>query len=165
METKIKRKYEAISLGEFLRKIAIDYLRYGYTRYAFRTIPDGKNLYEIDAKIMKVYGCTFSRALRHHRRRKGLASVVYIRFKNRFILVASGGSNEAFDKIDSLDFHSTPLHVDGYTIGVKRNKPCVMIKPSSSPPRQFCWVIAEDDKLVHNKEIRVVSWRKSTLWI
>jgi photosystem II P680 reaction center D2 protein len=36
---------------------------------------------------------------------------------------------------------------------------------SSSPPRQFCWVIAEDDKLVHNKEIRVVSWRKSTLWI
>jgi hypothetical protein len=130
METKIKRKYEAISLGEFLRKIAIDYLRYGYTRYAFRTIPDGKNLYEIDAKIMKVYGCTFSRALRHHRRRKGLASVVYIRFKNRFILVASEGSNEAFDKIDSLDFHATPLHVDGYTIGVKRNKSCVMIKPS-----------------------------------
>jgi Acyltransferase family len=40
-----------------------------------------------------------------------------------------------------------------------------LLSGTSSPPRQFCWVIAEDDKLVHNKEIRVVSWRKSTLWI
>jgi hypothetical protein len=127
---KIKRKYEAETLGEFLRKIAIDYLRYGYTRYSLRTIPSNKNLYEVDAKIMRVYGCTFSRAVRHHRRRKGLANVVYIRFKNRFILVASVGSNEAFDKIDFLDFHTTPLNIDGYTIGVKRNKPCVMVKPS-----------------------------------
>lgn len=130
IETKIKRKYEAETLGEFLRKIAIDYLRYGYTRYALRTIPDGKELYEVDAKVMQVYECTFCRAVRHHRRKRSIANVVYIRFKNRFVLVASGGSNEAFDKIDFLDFHTTPLNIDRYTIGVKRNKPCVMVKPS-----------------------------------
>ena len=130
VETKVKRKYEAETLGQFLRKIAIDYLRYGYSRYAFRTIPYGKDLYEIDAKIIKAYGCTFSRPLRLDRRRKGLANVVYIRFGQRFILVASVGSHDAFAKIDFLDFHTSPLHIDGYTIGLKRGKPCVMIKPS-----------------------------------
>lgn len=121
--------HEVSCLGMFLRKVAIDYLRHGYTKYALRTIPEGKNLERVDWKIIKSYDVTFCRSTRARRRRKGLANVIYLRYGDRFILMASRGSHEVFDKIHSFDFAQTPLFFDGYTIGVKRNKPCVMIQP------------------------------------
>ncbi len=121
--------YEVDSLGVFLRKIAFDYLRHGYKRYAFRTIPPGKDLPGIDRKIIQNYQVSFCRSTRLRRARKGLANVIYLRHQDRFILTASDGLNEAFDKIHYLYFQEQPLLIDGYTIGVKRNKPCIMIQP------------------------------------
>lgn len=121
--------YEVDSLGVFLRKIAFDYLRYGYKRYAFRVIPPDKDLETIDQKIIQNYQVSFCRSTRLRRAQKGLGNVVYLRYGNRFILTASDGFNEPFDKIHYLYFHKQPLLIDGYTIGVKKNKPCVMVQP------------------------------------
>jgi hypothetical protein len=127
----VERKlfYDVDSLGVFLRKIAFDYLRHGYKRYIFRTIPEGKDLKMIDLKVIQYYQVSFCRSTRLRRAQKGLANVVYLRYGNRFILTASDGLNEAFDKTHFLHFHQHPLLVDGYTIGVKQNKPCVMVQP------------------------------------
>ena len=124
---KAEHKFEAESLGQFLRKVAIDYLRYGYTRYALRTIPEGKNLAKIDAKLMFIYQVAISRPQRARRRTKGLANVVYLRFGNRFILMADEGLHPQFDKLCFLDFRFKPLVFDGYSIGFRGGKPCVSI--------------------------------------
>lgn len=127
----MKRKlfYEVDSLGVFIRKIAFDYLRHGYKKYALRTIPPGKDLETIDQKIIQNYQVSFCRSTRFRRAKKGLGNVIYLRYGNRFVLTASDGLNEAFERIHYLNFHDQPLLIDGYTIGVKRNKPCVMIQP------------------------------------
>ncbi|BAY08177.1 hypothetical protein [Calothrix sp. NIES-2098] len=122
-------KYQVKSLGGLLRKVAIDYLRYGYTRYAVRTIPAHKNAEHIDEKILRAYNVTFCRTTRLRRAKQGNANVVYIRFHHRFILLATEGTHDAFNAIDSLDFRSKPLLIDGYTIGIKGGTPCVMIAP------------------------------------
>jgi hypothetical protein len=125
--SKAEHQFEAKSLGQFLRKIAIDYLRYGYTRYALREIPGGKDLAKVDAKLMFTYQVAISRSQRSRRRVNGLANVVYLRFGNRFILMASEGFHPQFDKLCFLDFRSKPLVFDGYSIGFRDGKVCVSI--------------------------------------
>ena len=66
---------------------------------------------------------------RARRKQKGLANVVYVRFGQTFILMATPGEHAAFDKIVSRDFRECPLHFSGYSIGIKNKKPHVIIEP------------------------------------
>ena len=120
--------YQAESLGEFLWKTA-HYIRYGYTRYALRSIPEGKDVAAIGTKLVLFYDVTYNRNLRAARRKKGIANVVILQFKNDFLLLASEGSHANFDKIDSLDFKTKPLYFSGYTIGIQQQKPSIQIAP------------------------------------
>lgn len=144
--------YITDSLGVFLRKIAFDYLRFGYARYVLRTIPEGKDLEKVDRKILKAYGVTFHHATRARRRKNGLGNVVYIRFGHRFILMASNGSHEAFDKLDCKDLKNHPLLFDGYSVGVKRGKPCIMIPQKRFKPlrKKLLAVATHDLRKVQN---------------
>lgn len=110
-------RHEAQTLGEFLRRIAIDYARFGYTRYAVRTIPEGKDLDAIDRKLIAIYGVTSCRTTRMRRKHQGKACVQYLRFQHSFILLASYGEHAAFSKICSFDMKDSPLHFRGYSIG------------------------------------------------
>ena len=121
-------KYEVATLGLFLSKIIL-YMRYGYVRYAVRKIPLTKNVNQVDKKIITAYSVTFHRTIRANRRKKGLANVVYIRFYHTFILLATSGTHEAFDKIVSRNFHTTPLHFRAYSLGIKQGKPHLIITP------------------------------------
>ncbi|NER26426.1 MAG: hypothetical protein F6J89_02065 [Symploca sp. SIO1C4] len=126
----MQRNYYLVDrLSKFIRKIAIDYLRYGYTRYAVRLIPEGKDLEKVDQTIITSYGVLFCRSARARQRAKGLANVVYLRFGQRFILLANQGKHPEVEKRDFKNFLDHELYIDGYTIGVKRNKPCVMVAP------------------------------------
>ena len=120
-------KYEAYSLGEMLRKIAIDYVRYGYCRYLIAEIPRTKDLSAIDHKLLKTYGITYCRTRRARRRAKGEAVVAYVRFGHRFILLATEGGHAEVEKQNFKDCRLQPIQLSGYTVGVKNAKPCVQI--------------------------------------
>lgn len=121
------KKYEAITLGEFIRKIAIDYLRYGYFRYVVREIPEGSDCSDIDERILKEYDVTFNRMARKRRRDTGDAVVTYIRYKRFFILLATYGRHEAFDQLAWRDIREFPLQLWGHSIGEKGGTPWVSI--------------------------------------
>jgi hypothetical protein len=120
-------QYEVKTLHHFLRRVAIDYLRYRYFRYALREIPVDKDPLRIDEKILSVYSVTRCRTTRMRQRAKQLANVQYVRWKRSFLLLATEGNHPAFDRIRSYDFRTTPLHFHGYSIGVLQKKPCIMV--------------------------------------
>lgn len=122
-------KYEVATLGMFLFKVML-YMRYGYVRYAVREIPLTKDVNRVDNNIITTYRVTFHRTTRANRRKKGWANVVYIRFNYTFILLATHGTHEAFDRIISRNFHTTPLHFRGYSLGIRQGKPHLIITPT-----------------------------------
>ena len=113
--------HEAKTLGDFLRRIAIDYVRYGYYRYVLREIPLGKDLAAIDQKLIETYGVTTSRMKRFRLRRQGTAIVQYLRFGQAFVLLATEGQQETFSKLRSYDIRKAPLHFAGYSVGFVGN--------------------------------------------
>ena len=122
----LKPKHQADTLGEFLWKVAL-YMRYGYLRYAVRTIPEGKEFTTVDENIQRDFSISRDRMERMRRRKKGLANVVFVRFNYTVIRLATDGTHELFDKIDALDFRQNPLQFSGYSIGIKGHKPYIKI--------------------------------------
>jgi hypothetical protein len=120
-------RYEANSLGEMLRKIAIDYVRYGYCRYLLAEMPRTKDVNVIDLKLLKTYGITYCRTRRARRRAKGEAVVAYVRFGHRFILLATDGLHAEVEKQNFKDCRTHPIQLSGYTVGVQGKKPNVQI--------------------------------------
>lgn len=116
------------SLGLFLKRIAIDYMRYGYYRWAMRGISPHSDLLAIDRKLIATYGVTQCRTSRMRIRKQGLAVVQYVRWKRTFIVLATEGVHEAFDRICSYDVRVSPLHYHAYSIGVKNNRIEVRIR-------------------------------------
>jgi hypothetical protein len=108
------------SFGDFLRRISFDYVRYGYYRYAVRTIPSGKDLPAIDEKLRRTYHITSCRTTRTRMRRRGLSTVQYLRLGQTFVLLATAGHHEAFDRLRSYDIRQSPLHLGRYSIGISR---------------------------------------------
>jgi hypothetical protein len=107
------------SLGDLLRRIAFDYVRFGYYRYAVRTIPEEKNLLQIDEKIRRTYGVTSCRTTRMRQRQEGRAVIEYLRWHHTFVLLATDGKHELFSKVRSYDIRETPLHLGGYSVGLR----------------------------------------------
>lgn len=114
-------------LHAFLRRVAIDYVRFGYYRYAMREIPADKDPAHVDVKLIETYEITQCRMTRTRRKRQGLANVVFVRQGHRFILLATEGTHLTFDRICWRDIRIAPIHFAGYSIGVKGNVPCVQV--------------------------------------
>lgn len=108
---------EAKHLGDFLRRIAIDYARFGYTRYALREIPQDKDVASIDKKLRDTYNVTSCRTTRMRMKQKGQARVQYLRFRHSFILLGTEGIHTEFSRIQTHDMRISPLHFRGYSIG------------------------------------------------
>lgn len=120
-------QWEAQSLGDFLRRIAIDYARFGYTRYVLRDIPLDKDPAAIDQKIRAAYHVTSCRTARMRMKRQGKARVQYLRFRHSFVLLATEGTHEAFARLHSYDMKDAPLHFQGYSIGFKGSTVSVQV--------------------------------------
>lgn len=117
-EVPVPYLYEVSTLGHFLRRIALDYMRYGYIRWALRHIPTDKDPKAIDRKLVEVYGVTQCRTKRMRQKQKGLAVVQYVRFDHTFVLLATKGSHPAFERIQSYDATLAPLYIGAYSIKV-----------------------------------------------
>ena len=121
-------QYEVHTLGQFLRRIAIDYVRFGYVRYALREIPEGKDPQLIDRKIIDIYGITTCRMTRTRKRKQGLTNIVYTRFGHSFVLLAEEkGNHPVFDRINNYDIRTAPFHFCDYSIGITQGKSCVRV--------------------------------------
>lgn len=118
---------EVETLGAFLKRISTDALRHGYYRYAVRRIPENKEPSSIDQKLIDIYGVTRCRMTRLRQRQKGFASVQYVRFRHSFVLLATEGKHDVFDKIYSLDARVRPIAIDCYTIGFRGSTVCVKV--------------------------------------
>jgi hypothetical protein len=118
----------APTLGCFLRRIAINYLRYGYYRWVLRVIPRDRDLTQIDTKLIQIYGVTLCRTTRMRQRRRGLAVVQYVRWGHTFILLATEGSHQQFDRLRSFDTRDTPIVISAYTLGVRSSRVMVEVR-------------------------------------
>lgn len=125
---------EASTLGMFLRKIAIDYVRYGYVYHSgIKQIPDGKQLWRIDKKLLAVYQVSYSPSVKVLRKKKGIARIAYVRFGREFLLLSTDGeqttSFRVFTRFPDRDFRVKPLVVHGYQIYLDGQTPVVEVEP------------------------------------
>ena len=124
----IMAQYEVKKLGQFLFKLN-HYMRYGYVHYYVREIPGHKDLSEVDRKLLLAYDVTNNRMLRAKRKREGIKNVIYIRFGQTFILLATEGKQPAFDRLKFLSFPDSPLYFSRYSIGIKQQRPYIQVEP------------------------------------
>ncbi len=127
------KTWEAPTLGVFLRKIAIDYVRYGYVYHSgMKQIPEGKQLWRIDKKLLDVYQVSYSPSVKVLRKKKGIARVAYVRFGREFLLLSTNGEQttgfKVFTRFPDRDFRVKPLVVHGYQIYLKGHTPVVEIE-------------------------------------
>jgi hypothetical protein len=155
MET--QRNYEVQSGGQFLFKVAL-YQRYRYKYYYSRTIPEHKSARTIDRKLVLLYDVTFNRAIRKKRKEKGIRNVIYIRYKNLFILLATEGNHSQFDRLHYDSFSDTPFKFMHYTIGTKQQKTNVQLSHKFySILRKKAVKIALDDYTKVERFLREIS--------
>lgn len=105
------------------------YIRHGYLFYALGEIPSGKDPAHVDAKLLDRYQVSRCRMTRTLRRRAGEGNVVYLRLRDRFILMGSKGEHHFFQDERPSDCRVRPILISGYSLGVKRGKPCIEIAP------------------------------------
>ena len=122
-------KWRVKTLGKFLRRIAIDYVRFGYVWYSVREVPEEKNAEEVLERVCRYYSITTNRVTRLRQRREGKGSVVLVLYKRTLVILATEGVNRFFEEDHPYDIRNTPLYLFGYSIGVRERKPCVMIAP------------------------------------
>lgn len=127
---------EATTLAGFIQQLAVSYVANGYFFYVLGTIPDGKDPARTDAKLIARYGIDCSKFVRARRKRAGLANVQYIRFRNRFVLLATHGDHRFFqDEATQIrDVRREPLKVEGYAISFRAGRVCVRIQRDEYEP-------------------------------
>ena len=111
----------ATSPEGFVQQLASCYLPHGYWFHVSGVIPAGKDPGEVDEKLIRKYGIAVSRATRARRKAAGQANLHYLRFKRRFVLVATHGHHAFFeDEAKSLrDARRIPILFRGYSLAVR----------------------------------------------
>lgn len=112
----------ATSPTGFVQQLVSCYLPHGYYFYVSGFIPPGKEPEAIDEKLKARYGIGISRTSRARRKAVGIANVHYIRYRRRFLLLATHGFHPFFeDEARSIrDARHIPIKFEGYSISVAR---------------------------------------------
>lgn len=114
-------RYLAKSEHGFIQQLACSYANRGYQFYFVGRIPDGKDPFKIDQKLLAEYDVSASKAERWRRKQAGRANVQYLRFGQDFILLATHGEHHFFEanagRIRKLSSH--PLKFYGYSVSIK----------------------------------------------
>ena len=135
---------EATSLGGFLQQLAVCYVGRGYWFYVTGFVPLGKNLRggligspsgrrdkdEVDRKLIGKYGIDISKWARARKKRAGMASVQYLRFRRFFVLIATQGRHRFFtDEAPNIhDVRKSPITFSGYSVSCRQGRPHVRIE-------------------------------------
>ena len=126
----------ATSVEGFVQQLAVAYITHGYWFYVTGNIPRGKDPTAVDAKLIERYAIAISKWARCRRKKQGLASIHYLRYRRFFVLSATKGRHEffLFERAVIRDVRRIPLKFAGYSISVKRGidgrlHPSVRIHP------------------------------------
>ena len=115
-----------------MQLLACNYLPHGYWFYVTGVVPEGKDVRELDAKLLKKYRIDVSRATRCRRKAAGRANVHYLRHLRFFVLLATHGKHRFFadEKGSIRDVRELPIQFAGYSIGCKQGE--YLHKPKGS---------------------------------
>ena len=105
-------RFEAVSIDGFVEQL-VRYVNTGHYFYVTGRIPAGKSAEKIDQKLLDRYEIAQPRWERARRKQAGFASVHYLRFEDRFILLATHGQHAFFESHSAEQIH------DCRRIGIK----------------------------------------------
>lgn len=117
-------QYLATSVAGFVQQLAVGYIAHGYYFYVSGWIPEQKDPVATDEKIIAQYDLDVSRWTRCRRRKKGVASVQYLRYDRFFVIVATHGEHRFFTSEGCAlrDVRMNPIHFMGYSIGCRQGR-------------------------------------------
>jgi len=131
----MEHRYEIDSREGLVQYLAANLLPHGYWFYVTGRVPDGKDPFRIDAKLIAKYGVALSRQQRARRKLVGLANLQYVRWGRLWILLATHGDHPFFAEGGERvrDVRHCPLQVAGYSLTVRRGG---FLKKSPGDERQ-----------------------------
>ena len=128
-----------------VQQVAVCYLRHGYWWYVTGRIPKDKDYEAVDQKLIAKYEIDLSERQRAFRKKRGLANMQYIRYRNWFLLLVTEGHHpfKQEERHCIRDCRRNPIKFEGYSISYRRagvtptggGKPkwhaCVRIDPTT----------------------------------
>ena len=105
-------RYQVVNIDGFVEQL-VRYVNTGHYFYVTGRIPAGKSADKIDRKLLRRFSVAQPRWERARRKQAGFASVHYLRYEDRFILVATHGHHLFFEA------HSAEQIQDCRRIGIK----------------------------------------------
>jgi len=113
----------ATSPEGLVQQVAVSYLRHGYWFYVSGRIKPGKDPESIDRKLIEKYGIAVSERERCRRKRRGIANLQYIRYKNWFVILATEGHHpfKQQERNQIRDCRRVPIRFEGYSISYRRS--------------------------------------------
>jgi len=113
----------ATTVAGFVQQLAVAYITHGYWFYVAGEIPEGKDPATVDAKLIDRYGIAITKWARCRRKKRGLANMQYLRHERFFVLLATKGGHEFFERerASFRDVRRVPIKFAGYSIGCRKN--------------------------------------------
>lgn len=111
-------RFAAVSIDGFVEQL-VRYVNTGHYFYVTGRVPAGKPAEKIDQKLLRRYEIAKPRWERARRKQAGFASVHYLRFEDRFILLATHGLHSFFESHSPEQVHDcrrTGIKFGGYSI-------------------------------------------------
>ena len=117
-----------------VQQVAVSYLRHGYWFYVTGWIKPGKDPGQIDRKLIAKYQIAIGQRERAARKRRGLANMQYIRYRNWFLLLATDGHHpfKQDERKQIRDCRRVPIRFEGYSISYRRSG---VTPKGGGPPR------------------------------
>lgn len=106
-----------------VQQVAVSYLRHGYWFYVTGWIKPGKAPEQIDRKLIDKYQIAIGERERTARKRRGLANMQYVRYRNWFLLLATEGHHpfKQHERKQIRDCRRFPIKFEGYSISYRRS--------------------------------------------
>jgi hypothetical protein len=121
--------YEATSVAGVLQQLAACHLRDGYHFYVSGEVREGKDPHEVDEAILGRYGIRISKYKRARRKKLGLANLHYLRFRGRFLILATVGEHAFYEREDDVkDVKRVPIKFAGHSVGYRGRHSSVRIE-------------------------------------
>lgn len=118
-----------------VQQLAVSYLRHGYWYYVTGYLKQGTDLAALDRKLIEKYGIAIGERERTDRKRRGLANMQYLRYRNWFVLLATEG-HHPFKQIERKvmqDCRRIPIKFEGYSISYRQSG----VTPAGGGPRTW----------------------------
>jgi hypothetical protein len=123
--------WEVTTVEGFVQQLAVACLPNGYRYYVSGIVREGKDPRSVDAKIVAKYDIASNKWERYRRKRAGTVNLRYVRFRRRFVILATGpwGEHPFFEgEAEIRDVESVPIRFSGYELGYRGGKVWVRIE-------------------------------------